>query len=615
MKSELVKKSFVILLFLSYSFITLSQIIDDSTKLVYGPTTSVYTYEKYVQEIDSIFFPIDTAIAEFEKFEFVQKSEIAYQNLGANGTALKPVYYQAPETIGKTTGYESFSPYFKSVEDFKYYNTRSPFMDLDIGFGGNNRTVVDFSFSRNVNPNLNVGFDIQRLNTDKQIGAEIKIGDNNVLSTTADIYTYYASENKKYTLLFHALKFTHKVQETGGIKEDDFTDERLLYQYLDSEIQLRSAGVEDVRTRYHIFQQYSLKPFFQLYYIFDKIKQENTFIDQSLSSAAEFYPESRLINSDTTFEISNFDEIKNQVGIKGKFSSKLFYNAYLKRRDLDFSHNNSGNFGHISENYIGGKLKYIHNQNNDLEGSFEILPSGEYFFRGELNNKYIQASYSSSVYKPSYLVDRYSGNHYDWTNSFKSTFVNTIEGSMSFDFELISLKPKVSISSVDDYIYFDRAQLPAQADLAIINNYSLSANVRLKNNLRFDNNIVFNNVSGDGADAFRIPTWSVNGRWYYDGFGFNNYMQFQLGVNVHWQSGFFAKSYNPITQQFYLQDDFKVDSYFVADVFLAFKLKKARIFAKVTHVNQPTEGGYMATPFYSGQQRVFDLGLRWLFFD
>ncbi len=609
------KKYSLLLLFLSLSAIAHSQIVDDSTKLVYGPTTTVYTYEKYVQEIDSIFFPIDTLIKDLEKFEFIQKSKIPYQNLGVNGTALKPVYYQLPQTIGKTAGYEAFSPYFKTTEDFKYYNSRSPFMDLTVAFGGNNRTNIDFSFSRNINPNLNIGFDIHRINSDKQIGAQTNIGDNNVISTTVDIYTYYASENKKYTLLFHSLKFTHKVKETGGIVVDDFTDERLQYLYLDAEIQLRSALAEDVRVRYHLFQQYSVKPFFQIYHVFDRIKQENFFSDFSIDTTNVHYG-SAFISADTTNEASRFSEIKNQVGIKGKFSSKLFYNMYLKRRDIDFTHNNTGGVLRTSENFIGAKLKYIHNENNDIESSFELLPTGEYFLKGQLNNKYFKAAYTSSIYKPSYFVERFSSNQYDWTNSFNSTFVNAIEGSMDLEFGIFSFNPKVSVSTINDYIYFDKDKLPAQADLALINKYTLGIDFELNNGLRFENEVIFNGVSGDGKDAFRIPKWAVNGKWYYDGIAFNDYMQFQVGMNLRWQSAFYANAYDPVTQQFYVQDEFNVKSYFVADIFFVFKAKKARIFAKITHVNQPAEGGYMATPFYPGQQRILgDLGIRWLFFD
>jgi hypothetical protein len=609
------KNSLLIISFLlSHVYLASAQITDDSTKLVYGPTTSVYTYEKYVQEIDSIFFPIDTALSKVAKFEFIQESSTPYQNLGANGTALKSVYYQMPKAIGKSSGYEAFTPYFKTTEAFKYYNTRSPFMDLDIGLGSKNRNTIDFSFSRNVNPHLNVGFDIHRLNSDKQIGAQSKIGDNNVLSSTVDLYTYYFSKNKKYTLLFHTLKFTHKVQETGGINVDDISVKPELYQYLDADIKLRNAGVQDIRVRHHLFQQYSLKPFFQIYYIVDKISQENIFSDFSLSSTTDYY-QNFFISSDTTNEISTFNEIKNQAGIKGKFSSKLFYNAYLKRRDLDFNHNNTGESYSVGENYIGGKIKYIHNENNDIETGFELLSSGEYFFEGRLNNKFFKAAYSSSVYQPSYFVEKYSGNHYDWTNGFNSTFVNTIEGSIDANVSILNLNPKVSISTIDDYIYFDSDKAPKQAGLALINNYSLGANIALKNNLHFENNIVFNDVSGDGADAFRIPKWLVNSRWYYDGIAFNDYMRFQIGFDLKWQSGFYAKGYDPITQQFFNQSELKTESYLVADLFFVFKAKKARIFAKMTHINQATEGGYMATPFYPGQQRVFDLGIHWLFFD
>ena len=62
-----------------------------------------------------------------------------------------------------------------------------------------------------------MGFDIHRISSNKQIGAENN-QDNQVINSTVDLYGFYKSENRKYHALFHVLSFGHAVEESGGIK-------------------------------------------------------------------------------------------------------------------------------------------------------------------------------------------------------------------------------------------------------------------------------------------------------------------------------------------------------------------------------------------------------------
>ena len=90
----------------------------------------------------------------------------------------------------------------------------------------------------------------------------------------------------------------------------------------------------------------------------------------------------------------------------------------------------------------------------------------------------------------------------------------------------------------------------------------------------------------------------------------------QIGFDIHWQSAYFAKDYDPVTQQFYLQNDFEIPSYLLADLFVSFKVKRIRWFFKMTNVLQNVEAdGYFTTPYYTGQKRTLDFGVNWMFFD
>ena len=88
-----------------------------------------------------------------------------------------------------------------------------------------------------------------------------------------------------------------------------------------------------------------------------------------------------------------------------------------------------------------------------------------------------------------------------------------------------------------------------------------------------------------------------------------------FGIDAHYKSDYYAPSYNPVLQQFYLQDDFLVPAYIVADAFLEFQIEHFSLFIKFEHVNQRKSLGYFTFPHYIGQPRVLDFGVRWQFFD
>ncbi|MEM9895381.1 MAG: putative porin, partial [Bacteroidota bacterium] len=89
----------------------------------------------------------------------------------------------------------------------------------------------------------------------------------------------------------------------------------------------------------------------------------------------------------------------------------------------------------------------------------------------------------------------------------------------------------------------------------------------------------------------------------------------EVGINAHARSRYFANAYAPEIQQFYLQNDLPIEAYYMADLFFNMKLDKFFMGIKFTHIDQPSDDGYFATPFYPGQPRTFDLIFRWLFFD
>ena len=170
-----------------------SRIIDDTTKQVYGPKTSRYYFEKDVFFNRQTYYPIDTVIRNFHRFTYVERNEYRYQDLGNIGTAIRPIYYQVPDVIGASSGFQSYDMYWE-LETDQIFDTKSPYTNMNVILGGKGRSITRASFSRNINPRWNFGFDYRGLLIDKQVQRQSK-GDRNVRSTYYDIYTAFQTKD------------------------------------------------------------------------------------------------------------------------------------------------------------------------------------------------------------------------------------------------------------------------------------------------------------------------------------------------------------------------------------------------------------------------------------
>jgi hypothetical protein len=82
----------LIFIFISLVAMSQSNIVDDSTKQVYGPYTTFYqTFEDILNNKDNL-VKVDSTIGTRYRFGMVEKSNYKYQNLGNLGTALRPVF-------------------------------------------------------------------------------------------------------------------------------------------------------------------------------------------------------------------------------------------------------------------------------------------------------------------------------------------------------------------------------------------------------------------------------------------------------------------------------------------------------------------------------------------
>lgn len=619
-----------------------SRVIDDTTRNIYGPNTSRYYYESDVFFNREILRPIDTLIHNYHRnSSYVQKYNNLYQDLGNIGTAIRPIYYQAPAQIGAVSGFNAYDLYW-DTERIRYFDTKSPYTNMELVLGGKGRSLTRATFSRNINPRWNFGFTYRGLFVDKQIQRKGK-NDRITRSNYYDGYTAYQTKDSTYRFFMNFRRTLHRVNEFGGVRVDP-EDSTGLVDYFDINAKpwLTTASSEDLRTNFHIFHQYRVGGALQLYHTFDRYKQKNKFLDVQNPAQDPFY-DITLEEGDSIRDATTIRTVRNEAGIKGNLL-KLFYNGYYALRHYhvkyDYLPTDTLNVLYRAvkgnEHFFGGRISLDLDSLVQLNGWAELMiPDAGYGdegyrIEGSIRSKWFEATARQMLYKPSFLAQAYRGGHDYWDYySTGDEFVNTessqLYGFLHYRNSVLSLSPGLALTRLRNYIYFDQVStsdtvqnvLPVQSDG---NQIYASPEVRFSitffRHITWSNRAIYTLFIENAGDAIRLPELFVNAQLSYSNIFFDGNLDMHAGVDLHWKSAYYAPGYDPAIQQYYNQDYFQSPAFPLIDVFFNAKIKRARIFFKYHNVLQLfRESGYLPTPYYPGQRNIFDFGFDWSFYD
>ncbi|GMQ27783.1 putative porin [Algoriphagus confluentis] len=593
-------------------------LLDDSTRMVYGPKTTLYFFEKDIRRNSLTLYEQDTLLDNFHNYDPVQKGGWKYQDLANIGSAAKPVFYQVPELIGTTSGFHGYDLYFVDPAKRRYFDTKSPFTEMSAFFGGGNRNMLDIYFARNINPRWNVGFDFRTQRIRKTLNPNTR-DDYMTEQNAYGLHTNYRSENGKYWLLGAFSRMRHLVNEIGGIIPPEVDSTSLYYTYEDAKVWLRNSRAIDLRQDYHLYHEYKLGNGLQVYHVFDRKIQKLTFLANLNTTDSAFYNTNRFQESDTTRNFHGFAEWRNELGVKGTYKG-FFYNAYTKLRNARMENPFfEGGPERYSEFYIGGELIGKISDKWSLQADGEYLLTDAFRIHGKFVSPWLEAEYTKALYRPTAMQQVYFGNHFRWDNSFSNIGVDQIQGKIKLDFiKGLSLRPMLTLNRVNNYVYFNEDLEVTQANGEVFMFMpGIQANAQLGPKFRLDLEVIYTERTGAASDVLRIPNWYANTRIYFDSPMFDENIFVQLGLDIRYKSSFFAEAYNPSYQQFHLQNDFNVFAYPVADLFLNFRINRTRVLFKYNHLNSGlmNNDGYFVTPDYTGYRSFLDLGITWYLFD
>ncbi len=251
---------------------------------------------------------------------------------------------------------------------------------------------------------------------------------------------------------------------------------------------------------------------------------------------------------------------------------------------------------------------------------FQGYRSGDMQVTGQLNTLYKVFKDTAGVYARGKLElrsaelfeQKYYSNHFVWDNSFKQEKIIDIEAGLKLPSRNLYLSWESK--TMTDYLYWNQDAMPEQTS-KVVSAFQVSLLKKFKlGPLHSDNKLAYQYSSDQSV--YPVPEFAGFSSNYFNFYLAKRVLNIQVGVDVRYQTAFYAPAYMPATGQFYMQDDVKIGNYPFMDAFLNFRLKRARVFIKADHFNQSLgDRNYFISKGYAYQPFRLKYGISWNFYD
>lgn len=225
----------------------------------------------------------------------------------------------------------------------------------------------------------------------------------------------------------------------------------------------------------------------------------------------------------------------------------------------------------------------------------------------------LSGSFSESSTTPGYWMENWFSNHYMWSNNF------TKEGETRFNLSFTVPDHGIELgfgqSILRNKIYYGADAMPKQHDGAVsITSIYAQKNFKIKG-LHLDHRVLVQLTSD--REVVPLPLVSAFLSYYYEFWIKRDVLRMQIGVDGHFNTSYYAPSYNPALSVFYNQNEVQVGNYPYLDAFVSAKWKRMRILIKYQHWNYDLfgNGEMFQIAKYPLNPGMLKIGLSWAFYD
>jgi len=586
----------------------------------------------------------DTGVAQTRFFDPSVQQYIVNASLGNLGTANQPMIFRPYKYAGFDAGYHSFDAYLFDRWNTKYYLTARPLSSATYCLGMGGEQYLKVMHTQRIIKGLQLGFDYSHINSKGFYANQHSV------SHHVRFNGRFNTNNGRYKLIWSYIHNNLFFTENGGLQNDsDFVDDLFastrtyLLVNLDSAQQRWFNHVAFVQHAY-TFNRKDVdtttkiaSPLLTFMHTLQYEYRTNRYRDGQPN--LDYY---QTVNYDSAFTRHGLEyhtiqnEFKALLYLKKRMGAQSPLTAGIKHEFVDLN------------NFIGGQLpnkfEYdstafrtnYHNLNAFGGITFDINPqialeaNGYFYFAGynlgdfgaqfkfhfqskdsAKTNHSLTAAVKYRQFEPAWIYQQFTSNH----RQYQLDLEKQRELNVSLVYKVKSWNLDLVFNSylVNNYTYFDTLVMPAQfADVG--NVFTLELHKRFRAwKIYFDPYVVGQYSS---TDRIRVPYFAGRLSIYFQGFIFKKALLLNAGVDVSYNTPYMANAYDPLSSQFYLQDQITTGNYPFIDLQISGRIKTVRFFVRLRNVNQRWPNvPYYTTPHHPLQDRSVQFGITWDFIN
>ena len=588
----------------------------------------------------------DTLLHNFHIYDPNRQQEYDYVSTGNFGAAHRAIVYQPRFHKGFDAGFNQYDNYKFKTKDIRYYQLEKAHSDISFSQGASQeQTDFKAKFSKNLSPLTNFALNYHRINNNGQYTNQRS------KNTSFTANSWYHSPSNRYQAYASYTTNTAQQLENGGV---DFSDtlqilrkgivsigrpvntEKAQARYFQRDLvfshyyQLTNPANDTLVTnpptgrKYNLFHQLTLRR--NTYKYYDELGEiVSGYYGDYLKDDRGIRHFMDIRQYENTFSIRTFRVDRKKLS-HWKGQSKI--DSYATTKDLvevGLTHT----FTNISQEpvdsslnnvFLFGKIQYTPSERLKIKtyAHFGALKQiGDYYVKGDflLNLPKIgqlELGLIAQHYSPSLLQQQlYITQQNIWSNNFSKTFENSLSASYLFPF--LNLQVSGQYHRISNLIYYNESSFPQQAT-ADVNLVQLILKLPLQwRGFQLENTVYLQNSD----QAFvRVPSFYSIHRLSLTSTLFKKVMNFQAGGQVRINTPYFIDNFQPVTAQFFLQNQQQGTYHPTIDAFINIKVQTFRFFINAENIfdyftpafNYPVYG-------YPQFDSAIRFGFRWQFLD
>ncbi|PSL42650.1 putative beta-barrel porin [Chitinophaga niastensis] len=617
----------------------------DTSRHDHEPDTLTLTYRHLGEPTD---FVIDSSVTDFQ-LNFL-KVPATYTTLGNSGSAARNLIYSPLMKPGFDAGFHSYDVYANTHEGARFYYTTRPYTELQYLVGSKQEQVIQVTHTQNRTGRFNFAFDYRKVNAPGYFRSQ------NTNHDTYRLTARYQSKNKRANTYFSFYYNKLNGGENGGVRNDSFLTNPNYTQRKTIPVFLGNTSSQSygffgttipVKTQYQetgllIQQQYDwgkgdsihvndttdiyrFDPVFRVQYTFNYQNNNYQFIDTS---------------PDTTFYTTHYNLafIPNDT-ISAKHVWKMISNdlsliQFPMRGNLGHFINIGARFESITGTFMDADINFtnlaLHGEyrNKTRNKKWDFSAKGEFYLVGQNMGDYsvagmlrrhlsdllgdMKLSFTNVNREPSYVYKYFNSSRDTWYNS-NLAKENTTQLQFATDNKKLQYSLAVNYFLFTNYTYFkDYYHSDQYTSLFNLLQVVFSKKITVKP-FAWYIDLAFQQLHGNAP--LNVPAFWTRNRFAFEKKLYTN-LNLMTGIEVRYNTGYYADDYSPLTGQFIYQNKQKI-TYNFPDLaaFANFRIKSFSAYVRAENLNTFFSKNNYTAPLYPYNNFDVRVGLRWWFIN